>query len=116
MRDALVSAARRFTLLLGGISAVVVVLGLLFALLGAGSADRTVSLGFYGVGSLLLVGGFLVGNRGPYRARGGSVGRSLRRATPGDHRESINMSVLLSVLGFILLALGVMVDSRVKLI
>ncbi len=114
--DVLVAAGRRFVLLLGGISAVIVVAGLILAVLGAASPDRAISLGFYGVGSFLVIGGFLIGNRGPYRGQGGSLGRSLERATPEDTRESINMTVLLSVLGLLLVALGAIIDSRLKLL
>lgn len=115
----LVAAARRFFFLLGGISAAVVLGGLLLAAAGAASANRAISLGFYGIGAFLALGGFLFGNRGPYRAEGAAgdrFGRSLRRATPEDVRESVNMAVLLSVLGFILLALGVIIDSRFELV
>ncbi len=114
--DVLVAAGRRFLVLLGGISAVVVVVGLVLAALGAASPDRTISLGFYGVGSFLVIGGFLLGNRGPYRGSSESFGRSLRRATPEDSRESINMAVLLSVLGLLLVAIGAIIDSRLELI
>ena len=117
--DILVAAARRFLLLLGGIVAVVVAGGLLVAAVGSAPPNRTISLGFYGVGAFLLLGGFLLGNRGPYRADSGRsdrFGRSLRRATPDDVRESVNMTVLLSVLGFLLLALGVIIDSRFELL
>lgn len=114
--DVLVAAGRRFVLLLGGISAVIVFAGLTLAVLGAASPERAISLGFYGVGSFLVIGGFLLGNRGPYRGQGGSLGRSLERATPEDTRESINMTVLLSVLGLLLVALGAIIDSRLKLL
>ncbi len=66
-----------------------------------------------------MLGGFLFGNRGPYRADHAErerLGRGLRRATPEDVRETINMAVLLSVLGFLLLALGVIIDSRFELV
>lgn len=83
------------------------------------SPDRTISLGFYAVGGFLLLGGFFLGNRGPYRRvshEGDRVGRGLRRATADDMRETVNMSVLLSVLGFLLLVLGVIIDSRFELL
>lgn len=117
--DILLAAGRRLLLLLGAISAVVVLGGLVLAALGATSVNRAVSLGFYGVGAFLVLGGFLLGNRGPYRADTATserFGRNLRRATPDDVRESINMAVLLSVLGFVLLAFGVIIDSRFELI
>lgn len=118
-RTIFVAAGRRFLLLLGGISAVVVLAGLVLAALGATSANRAVSLGFYGAGAFLVLGGFLFGNRGPYRADPATsdrVGRNLRRASPEDERESVNMAFLLTVLGFVLLALGVIIDSRFELV
>ena len=106
-------------MLLGGISAVIVAGGLVLAALGAASPDRAISLGFYGVGAFLAVGGFLLGNRGPYRsgsARSERFGRSLERATPDDTRASVNMAILLTVLGLLLLAIGVTIDSRFELV
>ena len=106
-------------MLLGGISAVIVAGGLVLAALGAASPNRAISLGFYGVGAVLAIGGFLLGNRGPYRSgnvRGERFGRSLERATPDDTRASVNMAVLLTVLGLLLLAIGVAIDSRFELV
>ena len=117
--DVFVAAARRFLVLLGAIIAIVVAVGLVVAALGAVSPERAISLGFYGVGAFLVLGGFLVGNRGPYRSNsvtGDRVGRSLRRATSDDTRDSVNMAVLLVVLGFLLLALGIIIDSRFELV
>jgi len=116
--DVLLAALRRLIVLLGSICAVVVVGGLALSALGVGSPSRAVSLGFYGVGAFLVLGGFLVGNRGPYRARGagGRIGRDVRRVTHDDTRATVNMAFLLTVLGFVLLALGVIVDGRVRLI
>jgi hypothetical protein len=117
--DVLVAAARRFLVLLGGIGAAIVVFGLGLGALAGTPPSRSLSLGFYVAGSFLVLGGFLFGNRGPYRADGGAsdrFGRSLRRATPEDVRDSINMAALLVVLGFLLLAVGVIIDSRFQLI
>lgn len=117
--DLLLAAARRLLLLLAAVSAIVVAVGLFFAALGAGSVDRAVSLGFYGVGSFLVLGGFLLGNRGPYRSgrsRRGGLGRELQRSTPDETRDTINMAILLTVLGFVLLAIGVIIDSRFRLV
>lgn len=118
--DVLVAATRRFVVLLGGVSALAVAVGLVVAAVGSASPSRAISLCFYGAGAFLLLGGFLLGNRGPYRAdahpseRPG--GRRLRRASPDDMRESVNMAVLLSVLGLLLLAIGVIIDSRFELV
>ena len=116
----LLAAARRFVLLLVLVGGGAIVLGLALGLLLGASTNRSVSLGLYIAGSILLIGGFLTGNRGPVRRMGEvdgpmSFGRPLRRATPDEIREAVNMTVLLVVLGFILLAIAVAVDSRYQL-
>jgi hypothetical protein len=118
----LLAAARRFLLLLAVVGGGAVLLGLAIGLLLGASANRSISLGLYISGAFLLVGGFLLGNRGPVRRLGGegggpiSVGRPLRRASAEELRDSVNMTVLLVVLGFILLALAVTIDDRYELI
>lgn len=104
-------------------------LSLLFAALAKESAGRAISLGFYLVGSFLLVGGFFVGNRGPVRLKKGEedagmpilglplMGRKgLRWATLEEREESISMSAILVTLGFVLILIGVAADSRVRLL
>jgi uncharacterized membrane protein HdeD (DUF308 family) len=114
------AAARRFALiaasLIGGTAAVALVLGLLF---GAG-VSRSLSLGWYVVGSVLLLSGFFVGNRGPARPQGEgwstfSLKRWVRWANPDEQRESLSLSALLVVLGVILIVLGVLADTRYAL-
>jgi hypothetical protein len=117
----LVAAARRFVLLLLIVGGGAIVVGLAFGLLLGTSANRAMSLGLYLTGSFLLVGGFLVGNRGPMRRVGEGIGtmsfgRGVRRASPDEMRESVNMTVLFVTLGFILLMLAVAIDSRYRLI
>ena len=66
----LAAALRRFLVLLVVVAGSTAVVSLLIGqLLGAG-VSRSVSLGFYGVGSFLLIAGFFVGNRGPARVKG----------------------------------------------
>jgi len=85
-------------------------------LLGGGSVERAVSVGFYLVGSFMLITGFFIGNRGPVRPKGigpmlfGS--RIMRWATPLEREESLNESALFIALGFALILIGVGVDSR----
>jgi hypothetical protein len=116
-----IAAVRRFVLILLVVGGGAAVIGLLFGLLLGSSASRSVSLGLYFTGAFLLIGGFLVGNRGPMRRAGEGVGmmsfgRTLRRASPDEMRESVNMTVLFVTLGFILLMLAVAVDSRYELV
>jgi hypothetical protein len=123
------AAGKRFAALLAGVSALTVLLALAFAALANESVGRAVSLGFYLVGSFLLVGGFFVGNRGPVRLRKGDedagmpilglplmAGRKgMRWATLEEREEAISMSAVLVTLGFVLILVGVAADSRVRL-
>ena len=115
------AAARRFAILLGalivGTAAIALLLGLLF---GSG-VSRSLSVGWYIVGSILLISGFFVGNRGPARPEGEgwstfSLRRWVRWASPEEQRESISLSAVLVVLGFLLIALGVLADTRYKIV
>jgi hypothetical protein len=127
----LAAAGRRFVALLVGVSLLTVLLSLLFAALADENAVRAISLGFYLVGSFLLVGGFFVGNRGPVRLRKGAdedagmplmglplLGgrRGLRWATLEEREEAISTSAILVTLGFVLILIGVAADSRVRLL
>ena len=85
-------------------------------------ARALVSLGFYAVGSFLVIIGFFVGNRGPIRARGDDTAMlglfPVRRrwAERDEHEATINDSALLVVLGFVLIVLGIAVDARYDLV
>jgi hypothetical protein len=113
-------AARRFVILLGGVSAVIVVISFALGELTGSAPNRAISLGFYLVGALLTIAGFVFGNRGPVRPvgddRGWQVGRGLRKASREEQEDAINTGALLAVLGFVLLAVGVAVDSRYRLV
>jgi hypothetical protein len=125
----LAAAGRRFAGLLLLASILTIAGSLFFGLLAGASMSRAISLGFYLIGSFLLVGGFFVGNRGPVRlkkedAAGGMPilglpllgGRSMRWATPDEREEAISMSAVLVALGLVLILIGVVVDSRVTLV
>jgi hypothetical protein len=117
-------AARRFVGLLvvvaGGTALVSLALG---ELAGAG-VSRSISLGFYAIGSFLLISGFFVGNRGPVRVKGdpgmGVFGifrnRRLRWATGSEQVESLSLSFVFVALGLALIILGVVTDTRYELI
>jgi hypothetical protein len=84
------------------------------------SLTRSLSLGFYAVGSFLLLAGFFVGNRGPVRMRSESAGtvfplgqfanRRLGWATRDEQHETIGYSAVFIVLGFILVLFGLAFD------
>ena len=117
----LLAATRRFLVLLavavGLTAAVSVALGLLIG----SSVNRSLSLGFYCFGSFLLVSGFFVGNRGPVRLKTDAGvaflgSRFVRWATPAEREETINTSALFVAVGFALILLGVLADTRYELV
>jgi hypothetical protein len=100
-----------------GTAVVSLVIGFLF---GA-SVSRSLSVGWYVVGCALLAGGFFVGNRGPSRPQGEgwstfSVQRWVRWASPDEQHESISLSALLIAVGFVVIVLGAIADSRHALV
>jgi hypothetical protein len=73
------------------------------------------------VGCALLASGFFVGNRGPSRPQGEgwspfSVQRWVRWASPDEQHESISLSALLIAVGFFVIVLGAIADSRHALV
>jgi hypothetical protein len=111
------AAARRlgilFAVLAGGTAVFALLLGLAFG----SSVGRSLSLGWYIVGSTLLISGFFIGNRGPARPQGEgwspfSLRRWTRWATPDEQWETLSFSAVLVILGFVLIALGVVADTR----
>jgi hypothetical protein len=128
--EVLRGGARRFFGILGVAALVVVVVSLPVGLLLGSSVSRSISVGFYVIGSFLLVAGFFVGNRGPVRLKGGDTevgsavgmfgiglgGRRLRWATPEENADAMASSAVFVVIGFVLILIGVIADSRVQLL
>jgi uncharacterized membrane protein HdeD (DUF308 family) len=115
------AAARRFVIVLCSLAGGTAVLSLLLGLAFGSSVSRSLSVGYYSVGSVLLISGFFVGNRGPSRPEGEgwgvfSVRRWVRWATPEEQRETLSLSAVLVVLGFLLIAFGVLADTRHPLV
>jgi hypothetical protein len=122
----LLAGLRRLALLVLGAAGATAVGSIVIGLVVGSSLGRALTIGYYLAGSFLLLAGFFVGNRGPARVKsesaapGGIIpfvggGRHLRWATLGEQEESINMSAVFVVLGLILVAIGVCVDSRHEL-
>jgi hypothetical protein len=116
------AAARRLLVLLVGVAGGTALVSLALGAAAGSAVNRSVSLGFYVVGSFLLIGGFFVGNRGPLRAVGehGLLAfwgrKGVRPARPDERREEMNMSVFFFLVGLIMLVLGILTDSRVSLV
>lgn len=124
------AAARRFVLLLALASALICAVSIAGAALAGADLLRAVAVGFYIVGSLLLVGSFFIGNRGPARLEGadtelpgafsilglGVTGRKLRWATREEQLDSLAHSAVFFTLGVALIVIGVVADERVRLL
>ena len=116
------AALRRLVLVVIGTLVGTAAVSLLVGLAVGSTVDRSLTLGFYLTGCILLLGGFFLGNRGPARVRseeptgfmfgifGG--GRRLRWATLSEQDETINSSALCVALGVVLVFAGFLVDGR----
>jgi len=120
----LAAAVRRFLFLLVVVAAGTALVSLAIGLLLGAGVSRSVSLGFYGVGSFLLISGFFVGNRGPARVKGDPgfsvfgifTNRRIRWATGSEQAETLNLSFVFIALGVFLIVLGVVTDTRYTLV
>jgi hypothetical protein len=126
----LAGAVRRFVGLLGLAALVVLVIAVPVGLLLGADVARSIAVGFYIIGSFLLVAGFFIGNRGPVRLRGdetevtptagmfgiGLAGRRLRWATLEENEDAMSSSAVFVALGFALIVIGVLADNRVELV
>jgi hypothetical protein len=108
-----------------GVGGLTVLLSLLFGALAGASLQRSIAVGFYLIGCIVLVFGFFVGNRGPLRhdrdeseerpTLFGMIPRGVRRATPEERREAVSVSFLFIIIGLSLIILGALSDSAHKL-
>ena len=103
-----------------GVGGVTVLLSLAFGAISGAPLARSIAIGLYLIGAVVLIFGFFVGNRGPWRHEHGEGGwsilpRGIRRASPEERKESMSISVLFIVVGFGLIILGVLSDSAHKL-
>jgi hypothetical protein len=113
-------AARRLGTLFATLTVGTAAVALLLGLALGSSVGRSLSLGWYITGSTLLISGFFIGSRGPSRPQGEgwspfSLQRWTRWATPDEQLEAISFSAVLVILGFVLIALGAIADTRYAL-
>jgi len=126
LRSFLLAALRRLLVLIVVAAALTAIGSLIIGALLGSSLTRSLAVGFYIVGSFWLVSGFFVGNRGPVRPKEESGGtatplgmilgqRDVRWATPEERVETINMSAVFVLLGFVLILIGAVADTRYRL-
>ena len=119
----LLGGVRRLLILTASIGGATLAFSLVLALLAGASVRRSIAVGFYLVGSVLLLTGFFVGNRGVLRADGdverpsmfGFGRKRVRSATGDEQRESVRVSALVIGLGIALLILGAVADNEKSL-
>jgi hypothetical protein len=120
----LAGAARRIFGFFAVVGGVTILISIAFGLLTDTSLRRAIAVGFYAVGSIVLLSGFFVGNRGVLRAdtddeKGGLLlgfgRRRVRSATGEEQRENVRVSALVIGLGIVLLILGTLADTENRL-
>jgi hypothetical protein len=120
----LAAAARRLVVLFVSLAGSVALIALAIGALAGYSADRSVAVGLDIAGCFLIVAGFFVGSRGPMRhfgggsqgAPGSSAQRGPRWLSLPEREEGLNASAAFVLLGFLMIVLGLVIDSRVRLL
>ena len=114
------AAGRRCLKLLAAVAGGVFLVSLSIGLILGVSLNRAIAVGFEAFGCLLLMFGFFVGNRGPVRTKGEAAPffgpRFLRWATPDEFQSTIAESALFLVVGLLLIVIGLLIDSRYRLV
>ena len=114
------SGVRRFLVILGGLAALTAAGALALTAVGDWDANRALAVAFDIVGMFFLIAGFFVGNRGPVRLKGqASVpflgDRKVRWATLNEREEAISDSAVFVAVGFAMILIGIVIDSRYHL-
>jgi len=117
----LLAGVRRLATIGAALLATTVVLSLLLGLIAGASPARSISVGLYILGIVLLVGCFIFGVRGPLRGVSETgetapiVGaRGFRRATADERTESTRIAILLFLLGIAVVVIGSAIDPTHK--
>jgi len=117
----LVAGLRRLAIIAGVVLAATIVVSLLLGLAAGAGIERSISVGLYILGAILLVGCFVFGVRGPLRgvsSTGESTSvlgaRRLRTATPEERTDATRTALLLFVLGLVIVVIGSAIDPAHK--
>jgi hypothetical protein len=113
------AALGRAVLILAGLCGLVVIGAVPIGLLTSAGVNRALTVGFYVLGSVLVVFGFAFGNRGPYRRDSDPTGmerrHTRRRATREELTDTINAGAVAVTMGLLLVVIGAAVDGRHRL-
>jgi len=115
------AAARRIAIISVALLGGTVVISALIGLAAGAGLERSISVGLYVLGALLLLGCFLFGVRGPLRgvsATGETVpvvgARGVRKASGDERTEATRVALLLFVLGLAVVFLASLIDPAHK--
>jgi hypothetical protein len=113
----LFAAARRIAVICGPVVAITVAISAALGVAAGAGIERSVSVGLYVLGALLLVGCFLFGVRGPLRGVSETgeatalIGaRRTRRASNDERSEATQTALLLFVFGILVIVAGSLID------
>jgi hypothetical protein len=108
---------RRLAIIYVAVLATTIVLSLVIGLAAGADVSRSVSVGCYVGGAILLLFCFVIGARGPLRgvSRTGETvpifgARGVRRATGDERSEASWTAIALFVMGLVLVFLGALLD------
>ena len=112
------AAFRRFATVVGMLVGVTVLVSLGFGLVAGASPLRSISLGLVLIGCVVVLIGFITGNRGPLRIERSVTTDAVRTRVAGrnERDESINTSALFVGVGLLLLIVGIALDPRYSLL
>ncbi len=119
----LLSGLRRLLIIFLVIFAVTAAVSVVLGALAHANLERALSVGFYSVGSVVLIGSLVFGLRGPVRGEygsaqeetttpmprpgfGGFLPRKVRRTTADERSDSKRNSIALFALGIALILIG----------
>ena len=114
------AGVRRFLFVLAGLAALTAAGALALTALAGWDVNRALSIAFDVVGMFFLVAGFFVGNRGPVRLKDQASlpffgERKVRWASLNEREEAINDSGVFVAVGFAMIVIGIVIDSRYQL-
>lgn len=113
----LLAGLRRLAVIAAVVLASTTVLSLLVGLGAGAGLERSIAVGYYVLGALLLVGCFIFGVRGPLRGMSQTGdpapilgARRVRTATPDERRESARIALVLFALGLAVVLIASTID------
>jgi hypothetical protein len=114
-RETLVGGLRRSAIILVAFSAVSVLVGLVVAWLFEKDLGQALALGFFLVGGLMAIGGFVSSTMGyvpmGFPSDGGFNIREAGYMTAAEHGKAERGSLVYGVFGVILVVVGILIDN-----